>query len=455
MTTSATWSSTHGTSPGAAGSPTPCSAPTPAMSSAASYIYPPGGQEPDGTGRTARDRQVLGARRPRRARPGPLRRGPCMAGTRLAVRLHRVRPADLTAPPLPARVVGCAGIAPIRQQQARESTAAHPRRVRAPDRRFCAAQNRPVRMADSAQMSRFCRSCRRKITAGAHGKFRNLRPEVTLLSMARPRAPLLDFYGTLVHEDTTVIQAICREVSRNARGDSPGEVARTWSSAFTALTAASHGTGFRLQRDLARMSLTDAVRYHHSAADPGSLLEAQFAYWQRPQIHPGARELLATTLPACAVSNIDRADLDAALAHHEMAGYFTHLVTSQDARLQTQAGDVHHRARASRARPARGHPRRRLTDQRRRQRPARLGMPVAWVNHQGRPAPEAGPRPTYEVADLGELLVLLDGGAQAGAAAGSWLVLAAVVALRTGDRARKTPRPARRNVPRIGPGSAR
>ena len=60
--------------------------------------------------------------------------------------------------------------------------------------------------------------------------------------------------------------------------------------------------------------------------------EAQFAYWQRPQIHPGARELLATTVPACAVSNIDRTDLDAALTHHELAGYFTHLVTSQDAR---------------------------------------------------------------------------------------------------------------------------
>jgi hypothetical protein len=225
-----------------------------------------------------------------------------------------------------------------------------------------------------------------EVSAGAHGKFRNLRPEVTLLSMSRPRALLLDFYGTLVHEDTTVIQAICREVSRNAPAASPGEVARTWSSAFTALTAASHGTGFRLQRDLARMSLTDAVRYHHSAADPGSLLEVQFAYWQRPQIHPGARELLATTLPACAVSNIDRADL----AHHELAGYFTHLVTSQDARLQTQAGDVHHCARASRARPARGHPRRRLTDQRRRRRSTPwhaggLGQPPKASRTRSRP----------------------------------------------------------------------
>ncbi len=159
-----------------------------------------------------------------------------------------------------------------------------------------------------------------------------------MLSMARPRALLLDFYGTLVHEDTTVVQAICREVSRSAPAASPGEVARTWSSAFAALTAASHGPGFRLQRDLALVSLADTVRYHQSAADPGSLLEAQFAYWRCPQIHPGARELLACALPACAVSNIDRADLDAALAHHGLGGCFTHVVTSQDARAYKPPG---------------------------------------------------------------------------------------------------------------------
>ena len=112
-----------------------------------------------------------------------------------------------------------------------------------------------------------------------------------------------------MHEDATVIQAICREVSRSASAASPGEVSRAWSSAFTALTVASHGPGFWLQRDLALVSLADTVRYYQSAADPA----------------------------------------------------------------------------------------------------ARLGMPVAWVNRQGRPAPEAGPRPTYEVADLGELLTLLDG----------------------------------------------
>lgn len=236
-----------------------------------------------------------------------------------------------------------------------------------------------------------------------------MRSVVSLLIMARPRALLLDFYGTLVHEDTDVIRAICREVSRDAPAASMGLVARTWSSAFAALTAASHGTGFRLQRELARVSLAHTVRYHQSAADPDRLVEAQFAYWQRPQIYPGTRELLAVTLPVCAVSNIDRADLEAALACHELAGSFTHLVTSQDARAYKPRPEIFTAALGllglgpdevlhvgdSLTSDIIG--------------AARLGMPVAWVNRQRRPAPAAGPRPTYEVAGLGEVLALLDG----------------------------------------------
>ena len=135
--------------------------------------------------------------------------------------------------------------------------------------------------------------------------------------MPRCRALLLDFYGTLVDEDTDVIEAICQEVCRNAQAASPAEVARTWSSIFRELTSVSLGTAFRLQRDLAQMSLAATVSRYHSAADPDALLEAQFSYWQRPRIQPDTQELLATTLPACLVSNIDRADLVAALASYD------------------------------------------------------------------------------------------------------------------------------------------
>lgn len=228
--------------------------------------------------------------------------------------------------------------------------------------------------------------------------------------MPRPRALLLDFYGTLVHEDTDVIQAICQEVSRNtpAPAVSPAEVGRTWWSAFRALASASHGPGFRLQRDIARMSLAAAVDRHRSTADPRTLLKAQFAYWQRPQIHLDTRELLALPLPACIVSNIDRADLDAALAHHGMTGRFAHLVTSQDAcaykprpemftialgLLGLSPHEVLHVGDSLSSDVAGA---------------VNLGIPVAWLNRGRRPAPGEGPRPTYEVNDLNELLIQLD-----------------------------------------------
>lgn len=219
---------------------------------------------------------------------------------------------------------------------------------------------------------------------------------------------MLDFYGTLVHEDTEVIDLICQEVSRNAPAASPAEVAATWWSAFSQLADAAYGPGFRPQRDLARESLAETISHHRSAAEPGALLEAQFAYWRRPHIHPDTRKLLASTIPACVVSDIDRADLAAALAHHQLTGRFTHLVTSQDARAYKPRPEMFTTALKllglgphqvihvgdSLTRDVAG--------------AARLGIPVAWVNRSGRPAPGTGPRPTYEVHNLDELLSLLD-----------------------------------------------
>ncbi len=220
---------------------------------------------------------------------------------------------------------------------------------------------------------------------------------------------MLDFYGTLVDEDTVVIEAICQEVCRDAPSASPAEVARTWSSVFRELISVSHGPDFRLQRDLARMSLAATISRYRSAADPDVLLEAQFSYWERPPIQPDTQELLTTRFPACLVSNIDRADLAAALAHHGLAGRFAHQVTSQDARAYKPRPEMFSAALTllglgpdevihvgdSLSSDVAG--------------ALRLGIPVAWVNRSRRPAPAAGRSPTYEVSDLRQLLPLLDG----------------------------------------------
>jgi len=54
-------------------------------------------------------------------------------------------------------------------------------------------------------------------------------------------ALLLDFYGTLVHEDDDIIRDICNRISTTAVGTpSPGEVGRYWWSVFSAAFTESH-----------------------------------------------------------------------------------------------------------------------------------------------------------------------------------------------------------------------
>ncbi|WP_052847954.1 HAD family hydrolase [Streptomyces avicenniae] len=224
-----------------------------------------------------------------------------------------------------------------------------------------------------------------------------------------PKALLLDFYGTLVHEAGGIIAAICDEVRRTApraAAVTAGDVSRLWWTGFRERTGRSYGRDFRTQRDIDRAALAVAVRRYGSTADPDALVERQYAYRRRAPLHQDARELLATGVPACVVSNIDRADLDAALAHHGLGGRFVHVVTSEDARaykprpemfaaaldlLGCAPEDVLHvgDSYASDVLGARA-----------------VGIPAAWVNRSGRARPD-GPPPAHEVTALTGLLPLL------------------------------------------------
>jgi hypothetical protein len=58
-------------------------------------------------------------------------------------------------------------------------------------------------------------------------------------------ALLLDFYGTVVHEDDVVINQICETTSRAAPTQAtPKEIGRYWWTAFSDAFKHSHGTHF-------------------------------------------------------------------------------------------------------------------------------------------------------------------------------------------------------------------
>ncbi len=216
----------------------------------------------------------------------------------------------------------------------------------------------------------------------------------------QPRAILLDFYGTVVHDDDQPLAEICRRV---AAASSPPitarEVAAYWNRSFAAWCARSHGPAFRTQRALELLSLQEVLEHFAVDLDAEVLSSDLYAHWARPALWPESVESLSQCdVPICVVSNIDDADLQAALVHNQLT--FAHVVTSEGCRaykprremfeqalqvLGLAAEEVLHvgDSLGSDVRGARG-----------------AGVPVLWIDRRGRTLPAGAPAPDHISTDL-------------------------------------------------------
>ncbi|MGB3327447.1 MAG: HAD-IA family hydrolase, partial [Thermomicrobiales bacterium] len=228
------------------------------------------------------------------------------------------------------------------------------------------------------------------------------------------RGLLLDFYGTLVHEDDDVIAGICEQV-RMAIPAGPSRppadaIGARWWDQFREACATALGATFVSQREVGRQSLLATCEEVGATVDVDALIAAQFDHWSAPPMFPETPAFLAAlrerALPVCIVSNIDRVDIEAAMGTHGIA--VDRVLTSEDVRsykpnpelflaglsaLGLRAGEVLH-VGDSRSSDVAG--------------ATALGIPVAWVNRSGKLASD-GPAATHEVADLTALLPLLGG----------------------------------------------
>lgn len=220
---------------------------------------------------------------------------------------------------------------------------------------------------------------------------------------------LLDFYGTLVHEDDEIIPVICDAIRREAAADATtNEISRYWSRSFFSICHRSHGSAFVPQRQVAVTSLRNTVEHFRSSVDPVTLIQRQFEHWQTSPIFPDTRPFLrsleAMSIPVCIVSNIDRTDIEAAIALHGLR--CRGLVTSDDARaykphpemfrlalelLGLHASEVLHvgDSRSSDVAGARA-----------------MAIPVAWVNRTNRPV-DGEPVPDYLVTGLAGVIEII------------------------------------------------
>ena len=222
-------------------------------------------------------------------------------------------------------------------------------------------------------------------------------------------ALMLDFYGTVVHEDDAVLAAICTQVASTLTEPVPvRDIARRWSGWFADECASSAGQTFKSQRDIVRTSLARLLDTLGSPEDPDQLTLAQFAYWRRPPLFEDAREFLSRIgIPVCVVSNTDRADIEAAIDYHGLK--FDHVVTSEDARSYKPRPELFERAldRLGVRRDAVLHAGDSLSSDV--AGAGNAGIPVAWVNRSARPRP-AKVSLWAEVASLAELADLLKTG---------------------------------------------
>ncbi len=219
-------------------------------------------------------------------------------------------------------------------------------------------------------------------------------------------AVLLDFYGTVVHEDDVLIDQICDRILRSARRPcEPSQIGGYWWTTFSEGFLRSHGESFRTQRDIETESLARTIRHFDSTCDVDELASLLFEHWQRPPLFDAAARFLSSLdLPVVVISNIDRADIDAAIAHHDLT--FERVITSEDVRsykprpelflaglqaLGCRPDHVLHVGDSMTSDVAGAQD---------------LGIPVAWVNRKGRSSPALN-KPTDEVTDLDELVALV------------------------------------------------
>ena len=228
--------------------------------------------------------------------------------------------------------------------------------------------------------------------------------------MTRLRAVMLDFYGTLVHEDDVSIAAITAQIHHlSPRPVTATEVGLFWYESFSGWCNRSHGEAFVTQRDLGIESLRETLTEFEVNLAPETVIAPQFAHWIAPPLFPDTVTFLdslkSVGISTLVVSNVDRAEIELAIALHGLE--FDGVVTSEDARSYKPRPEMFMLALEllSFDRQAVLH----VGDSRSNDvgGAKALGIPVAWLNRSGK-STAGEPVADYVVRDLGELQGIVD-----------------------------------------------
>ncbi len=157
------------------------------------------------------------------------------------------------------------------------------------------------------------------------------------------KAVFIDFYGTLVQENTEVISELTKRIYNSGEAVKPSEIGIYWWKFFQDSVNKSYGENFITQRELERIALKETLLKFKSTDNLEKLSELMFSQWLKPPVFDDTKEFFEKCLvPVYIVSNVDRNDIIQAVEYHDFkpAG----IVTSEDARSYKPRTEIYNLA---------------------------------------------------------------------------------------------------------------
>lgn len=142
----------------------------------------------------------------------------------------------------------------------------------------------------------------------------------------------MDFFGTIADGDRQQVETTCRHLVRDYDLSlSAEELAVKWGGNFFAAADDSNHDRFQTLYQCECISLKKTMRELGIECDPVPYADELRRYWANPPLHGDAKEAIASLpVPVCCLSNVDEADLQAAIAAHGLE--FDGVVSSEQAR---------------------------------------------------------------------------------------------------------------------------
>lgn len=140
------------------------------------------------------------------------------------------------------------------------------------------------------------------------------------------KAFFLDFYGTVVHEDGEIVKEITEIIYRTGIAENTSEIGSFWWNDFQEMFTHSYGDHFETQRALEKRSLEHTLEKFRSSANAEALSNYMFEHWRKPPVLDDSKAFFENSpIPVYNVSNIDTADIMAAIQYHSLTptGVFT------------------------------------------------------------------------------------------------------------------------------------